>query len=54
MINRHVTVDADKVQVKVDRGDTVSRLAVDVEIPNAPSGAMSLRLHEEFFGHAVR
>jgi cell division topological specificity factor len=54
VINRHVTVDADKVQVKVDRGDTVSRLAVDVEIPNQPSGAMSLRLHEEFFGHAVR
>jgi cell division topological specificity factor len=53
VINRHVSVDADKVQVKVDRGDTVSRLEVDVEIPNQPSGAMSRRLHGEFFGEVA-
>jgi cell division topological specificity factor len=35
VISRHVTVDPDKVQVKVDRGSKVSVLAVDVEFPNA-------------------
>jgi len=35
VISRHVTVDPDKVQVKVDRGSQVSVLAVDVEFPNA-------------------
>jgi cell division topological specificity factor len=54
VINRHISLDADKVQVKVDRGDMVSRLEVDVEIPNEPSAAMSVRLHEEFFGIAPR
>ena len=35
VISRHVTVDPDKVQVKVDRGSKVSVLEVDVEFPNA-------------------
>ena len=35
VIGRHVMVDPDKVQVKVDRGSQVSVLAVDVEFPNA-------------------
>jgi cell division topological specificity factor len=34
VISRHVTVDPEKVQVKVDRGSNVSVLAVDVEFPN--------------------
>jgi cell division topological specificity factor len=51
-INRHISVDAEKVQVKVDRGDSVSRLAIDVEIPNEPSGAMSRSLYEKFYGSA--
>jgi len=34
VVERHVVVDRKKVQVRVDRGDGVSRLAVDVEIPN--------------------
>ena len=36
VIARHVTFDRDKIQVKVDRGDDVSMLEVDVEIPNSP------------------
>ncbi len=35
VIGRHVTVDPEKVQVKIDRGSKVSTLAVDVEFPNA-------------------
>ena len=33
-ISRHITVDSYKVQVKIDRSATASRLALDVEIPN--------------------
>ena len=35
VVSRHVSVDPDKVQVKVDRGSKVSVLEVDVEFPNA-------------------
>ena len=34
VIERHVTVDRDHVQIKMDRGDTVSLLEIDIEIPN--------------------
>jgi cell division topological specificity factor len=33
VIKKHVQVDTDKVQVKMDRGDSVSMLEVDIEIP---------------------
>ena len=33
VIARHVPVERDKVQVKMDRGDAVSTLEVDIEIP---------------------
>jgi cell division topological specificity factor len=35
VIAKHVTLDPDKVQVKIDRGKSVSMLEVDVEIPNS-------------------
>ncbi len=33
VVSRHVTIDADRVQVSVDRGDDPSTLAVGIEIP---------------------
>ncbi len=33
VIKKHVHVDSEKVQVKMDRGKAVSTLAVDIEIP---------------------
>ena len=33
MIKKHVNVDSEKVQVKMDRGELVSMLEVDIEIP---------------------
>jgi cell division topological specificity factor len=39
VLGRHVTVDPDKVQVKVGRGAHVSTLAVDIEIRNTPRWA---------------
>ena len=35
VIERHITIDRDHVQIKMDRGDTVSTLEIDVEIPNS-------------------
>lgn len=34
VISRHVQLDPDKVTVRMDRGATVSTLAVDIELPN--------------------
>jgi cell division topological specificity factor len=34
VIARHITLEHDKVVVKMDRGDTVSTLEIDIEIPN--------------------
>jgi cell division topological specificity factor len=34
VIERHVPIERDNVQIKMDRGDTVSLLEIDVEIPN--------------------
>ena len=33
VIKKHVSVDADKVQVKMERGAAMSTLEVDIEIP---------------------
>jgi cell division topological specificity factor len=34
VIGRHVAFEPDKVQIKMDRGKSVSTLEVDIEIPN--------------------
>ena len=33
-VSRHITLDPDKVIVKMDRGPHVSTLEVDIEVPN--------------------
>lgn len=33
VISRHVAVDQDKVQVKLDRGSGCSMLEIDIEVP---------------------
>ena len=35
LISRHVSFDPNTVQIKMDRGKSVSTLAVDIEIPNS-------------------
>ncbi|HLH96575.1 MAG TPA: cell division topological specificity factor MinE [Xanthobacteraceae bacterium] len=35
VIQKHVSVDPDNVQIKMDRGDAVSLLEIDIEIPNS-------------------
>ena len=34
VVSRHVTLDLDKVVVRMDRGASVSTLEVDIEVPN--------------------
>jgi cell division topological specificity factor len=34
VVSRHVTLDPDKVIVRMERGDNVSLLEVDIELPN--------------------
>ena len=34
VVSRHVTLDPDKVIVKMERGENVSTLEVDIELPN--------------------
>jgi cell division topological specificity factor len=45
VIARHVTIDKDKLQVRIDRGAGVSTLGVDVEIPHSlgSTGGLLLR-----------
>jgi cell division topological specificity factor len=33
VIGKHVTVDRDRVRVKLERGDVVSLLEIDIEVP---------------------
>ena len=42
VIAKHVTVERDKVQVKMDRGDGVSLLEVEIEIPT-PAAVRELK-----------
>ena len=41
VISRHISFEPDKVQIKMDRGKSVSTLEVDIEIPNGLSGAFA-------------
>jgi cell division topological specificity factor len=41
VIGKHVVLDPDKVQIKMDRGKTVSTLEVDIEIPNRMGAALA-------------
>lgn len=35
VIGKHIQFDPDKVQIKLDRGRSVSTLEVDIELPNS-------------------
>ena len=40
-VARHVSLDPEKIQIKMDRGEPVSMLEVDIEIPNNFAAARS-------------
>jgi cell division topological specificity factor len=39
VIGKHVQLDSERVQVKMDRGSMVSRLEIDIQLPNGLAGA---------------
>ena len=41
VIKKHVNVDGEKVQVKMERGAAMSTLEVDIEIPTAEAGIVA-------------
>ena len=41
VIERHIPVERDNVRIKMDRGDTVSLLEIDIEIPNAATALLA-------------
>jgi cell division topological specificity factor len=41
VIEKHVPIERDNVQIKMDRGDAVSTLEIDVEVPNSASLLLS-------------
>jgi cell division topological specificity factor len=41
VIAKHVKIEAGRVRVKLDHGDTVSVLEIDIEIPNAFASALA-------------
>ena len=41
VIGKHIALEPDKVQIRMDRGGTVSTLAVDIEIPNRCGEALA-------------
>jgi cell division topological specificity factor len=43
VIKKHVNVDSEKVQVKMDRGESVSMLEVDIEIPTPTKKAKAAK-----------
>lgn len=38
VVSRHVTFDPEKLQIKMDRGNLVSMLEIDIEVPNSAEG----------------
>lgn len=49
-IGKHVTVDSDKVRVRVERGDAVSLLEIDIEIPTAVEHTQETRTAAVYLG----
>ncbi len=44
VIAKHVTIERDKVQIKLDRGDPISTLEIDVEVPSVAAAAALRRM----------
>ncbi|WP_062227979.1 cell division topological specificity factor MinE [Aureimonas frigidaquae] len=44
VIAKHVNIDREKVKVSMDRGDAISTLEVDIELPLAEAGGARARV----------
>ena len=43
VIEKHVSIERENVRIKMDRGDTVSMLEIDVEVPNSAGLLLSAK-----------
>ena len=43
VVAKHIAVDHDQVRVKMERGDTVSTLDIDIEVPHAAIAVAATR-----------
>jgi cell division topological specificity factor len=43
VVTKHINVDPDQVRVTMERGDTVSTLEIDVEVPHAVIALVAAR-----------
>ena len=41
VIAKHVTIERERVQIKMDRGDPLSTLEIDVEVPSTAAAAVT-------------
>ncbi len=44
VVAKHIAVDRDKIQIKLDRGEAVSLLEIDIEVPS-PAAKPAERRH---------
>jgi len=38
VVSRHVTFDAEKLHIRMERGNEISTLEIDIEVPNVADG----------------
>lgn len=43
VIAKHIAVESDKVQVKLDRGDSISTLEIDIQMPSQAGRSAAAR-----------
>jgi cell division topological specificity factor len=48
VIARHVAIERERVQIKLDRGDPISILEIDVEVPSAAAIAATRKARPVF------
>jgi len=54
VVAKHVMVDPDKVEVKIDRGKVVSLLEIDIEIPATAGAKILAPIHQATKGGSGR
>ena len=50
VIAKHVTIERERIQIKMDRGDPVSILEIDVEVPSAAARCAKTELRPAMAG----
>jgi cell division topological specificity factor len=46
VVEKHITVDRDKIQIKLERGEAVSMLEIDIEMPISARKPVAARVEQ--------